>query len=320
MDLLLVIFAQTVTVGGAAASSPIQIEVIGDFATFTHRDHSGNRIGYRFHEHTPLIHGAAPHESKESDQPDPSIERQVERFQQRPGVKTHRRRVDDGGWIPQLWTFYLAPADDGIDMLLLVETEESALPAFYGIQQCFRLSGATNSEWRHKYALTPAFSEYDCWERAPDGEEKTSLTWVLRGGALQQLPVCTEAVGYRTPYGEAIDLERSGKHLDALKQVGPYEARMLETAEAGLILRSSQSQDWSCGLYWERTTHVTNHHPADCLHAIVNIGGIPPHSKRALRGKIYWLPGSGDELVRHWRRDFPHSEQSAAIRETPNLP
>ena len=40
------------------------------------------------------------------------------------------------------------------------------------------------------------------------------------------------------------------------------------------------------GLFWERTSHVTNHHPADCLHTVVNIGDIPPHGKRAVRGKI----------------------------------
>ena len=28
-------------------------------------------------------------------------------------------------------------------------------------------------------------------------------------------------------------------------------------------------------------------------------------SQRVLRGKIYWLAGPGEMLVRHWRRDFP---------------
>ena len=53
---------------------------------------------------------------------------------------------------------------------------------------------------------------------------------------------------------------------------------------------------------------LSDHHPADCLHAIVNIGGIAPHSHRVLRGKIYWLAGPGARFVEHWRKDFPGSK------------
>jgi hypothetical protein len=300
--------AQACAITAIAGESPIQSELLGEFATFVHRDHSGNRIGYRFHEHTPLVYGDVPQTGEGARQVDSSAEAEADRFRHRPGVKTHRKRVDEEGWIPQVWTFYLAPIQDGIDMLLVVEAEDTGLPEFYGIQQCFRLSGATNAEWRQKYACTPAFSEYDLWAQTPGDAGKTSLTWLSRGGALQQLPACKETVGCRTRYGEAIDVRRSGGRLDTLTHVGPYNARMLETADSGLVLRTSHDRSWSCGIYWERSTHLTNHHPADCLHAIVNIGGVPPHSKRAVQGKIYWLRGSGEKLVRHWRRDFPNSE------------
>jgi hypothetical protein len=70
-------------------------------------------------------------------------------------------------------------------------------------------------------------------------------------------------------------------------------------------LRTSLDRRWSTGLYWERTTHLSDHHPADCLHAIINIGGIAPHSQRVLRGKIYWLAGPGETVLEHWRKDFP---------------
>lgn len=39
----------------AVEASPIQIELFGEFASFTNALHPGNRIGYRFHEHTPLV-------------------------------------------------------------------------------------------------------------------------------------------------------------------------------------------------------------------------------------------------------------------------
>ena len=294
------------TVANAAESSPIQIELLGQYASFLNRDHPGNRIGYRFHEHTPLSYGEVPkpEPAAKADRPPP----EAELFKARPGAKVYHRRVTEAGWIPEDWTFYLAPVSDGIEMLWVVKTEDAGLPEFYGVQQCFRLSGASNEAWRQKYARTPAFSEFDLWKTAGAVVEPPSLTWVLRNGALQRLPAGKETVGCRTPDGEALDMRRSDGRLDTLERVGPYQARMLWTSEGGLVLRTSVDQKWSAGLYWERTTHLSDHHPADCLHAIVNIGGIAPHSQRVLRGKIYWLPGAGETQVTHWRQDFPDSK------------
>jgi len=69
-------------------------------------------------------------------------------------------------------------------------------------------------------------------------------------------------------------------------------------------VRNDLPETWVTGLYWQRTSHVTVHHPADCLHAIVNIGGIPPHSRRAIRGKIYWFAGDKRDLLKHFQCDF----------------
>jgi len=287
----------------AAENSPIQIELFDQFASFLNRDHPGNRIGYRFHEHTPLTFGEVPRRDSET-KPDPSLSA-VARFQIRGGVKVFHLRVTEDGWIPQDWTFHLAPVADGIEMLWVVKTGDAGLPEFHGVQQCFRLTGAANEAWRQKYAHTPAFSEFDLWKDAPAGTDLPSLTWVLRNGSLQKLPAGKETVGCRTAYDEAIDSRRSGGQLDKLERIGPYKARMLWTSDGGLVLRASLDGKWSTGLYWERTTHVSDHHPADCLHAIINIGGIAPLSQRVLRGKIYWLAGPGETLVEHWRKDFP---------------
>ena len=105
-----------------------------------------------------------------------------------------------------------------------------------------------------------------------------------------------------------MDTQRSGGHLETLDRVGAYQARMLWTSDSGLVLRTSLDEKWSTGLYWDRTTHMSDHHPADCLHAIVNIGGIAPYSQRVFRGKIYWIAGPGETLVEHWRKDFPNAK------------
>jgi hypothetical protein len=288
-----------------AEASPIHIELFDQFASFTNRLHPDNRIGYRFHEHTPLTYGDVPASGATTNTattlPD------VERFKARPGVKIFHRHVTEKGWVPQDWTFYLAPVVDGIDLLLVVKTGDVGLPPFYGVQQCFRLTGVTNAAWRQKYARAAAFSEFDLWKQTAPGAEQISLTCVLHNGSLQQIPAGQETVGCRTPLGEALDTRRSGGLLDTLEHVGPYDARMLWTSDSGLILRTSTDRKWSTGIYWEATTHLSDHHPADCLHAIVNIGGVAPHAQRVLRGKIYWLSGSGETVVEHWRKDFPEA-------------
>lgn len=72
-----------------------------------------------------------------------------------------------------------------------------------------------------------------------------------------------------------------------------------------LITRTNLEGTWISGIFWEGTSHLTNHHPADCLHTVVNIGCIPRHSKRAIRGKIYWFRGTKIDLAKRFQRDFP---------------
>jgi hypothetical protein len=128
---------------------------------------------------------------------------------------------------------------------------------------------------------------------------------VLRGRRWELLPAKDEAVGARTPLGVRIDKARGAGDPDLVRTIGPYEAEVLPPVDCGLITRADSGGRWVCGIFWERTSHVTDHHPADCLHSIVNIGGVPPHSRRAIRGKIYWFKGSLDNLFRRWHRDFP---------------
>ena len=85
----------------------------------------------------------------------------------------------------------------------------------------------------------------------------------------------TKSVGCRTPLGLRIDGERTAAASAAMTTFGAYEARMLTPVDL--------EGTWYHGA-WEATSHVTNHRSADCLHAIVNIGNIPPHARRAIRG------------------------------------
>jgi predicted amidohydrolase len=191
------------------------------------------------------------------------------------------------------------PVEDGIEILLEVKTYGEGLPEYYGVQQCFRMSGKTNVEWRRKVAETPAFSEYDLWK---SGDSDKSLTYVLGNDEWEMIPASESTLGARTDMGLAIDQLRSDGNLP--EKVGPYEATMITTGGPGIIARTDINEEWVCGIYWENTSHVTDHHPADCLHSIVNIGNIPPFSSKVIRGKIYWFKGALSDLSDHYKRDF----------------
>ena len=285
-------------------TSPITAEHDGIFVTFTNCLHADNRIGYRIFEHTPIVFGKVPQNVQKAGIDLTQIAKLEKTFSERPGIVTIEHRINEDHWIRQNWTFYLAPSDDGIDLLLIVDTFDEGLPSYYGIQQCFRMSGHTNSLWRQKIAKTLAFSEYDLWAKEKDQLDKTSLTWVRRNGEWQTLPAIKETVGARTPLGLLIDNKRTKGKL--MSKVGPYEAKMLEPVDDGLITRSNLEGTWISGIFWEGTSHLTNHHPADCLHSIVNIGGIPRHSRRAVRGKIYWFSGTKVDLAKRFKHDFPN--------------
>jgi len=171
-----------------SADSPIMAKLArgNGFATFTNRRHPDNRIGYRFHEHTPIVHGQVPDDNERAGI-DPAEMAELERrFGKRPGVLKNELRVDDKGWVPQQWTFYMAPVADGIDLLLVVQTDQAGLNAYYGIQQCFRMSGTTNAAWR---------ASHTCFENARGRPCRPRHRPSARGRPLASASTPSAAVG-----------------------------------------------------------------------------------------------------------------------------
>lgn len=295
--------ARTIAVEAKHPETSIRVSLVGTgYATIVNDRHPNQRLGYRFHEHSPLAYGLVPTSDADAGIRAEDVSRLEANFRGTPGVVVFQHnQLSDADWTQQDWTYFLRPVSNGVELLWIVATHDAGLPEFYGVQQCFRLSGSTNAEWRQKIARTPEFSEYDLWAKQGDTANRTSLTYVLRNGAWQALPAGDSAVGARTPLGIKVDRRRSADRL--MERVGPYQAEMLEPVDDGPFVRNNLSQTWATGIYWQGTSHVTVHHPADCLHTIVNIGQIPAQSRRAIRGKIYWLAGDKHDLKEHFRND-----------------
>jgi hypothetical protein len=280
------------------------------FISLLNRAHPGNKIGWRLWEYEPIAYGKIPEKSEKDAETIKAVALEKE-YAARPGVFVHT--VDVGsrkGWAPQSWTYYIVPTADGFDVLWVITTGEKGLNEYYLAQQCLRFSGKTNQPWRRIIAEAPDFSEYDLWKMQDDSNKpRSSLSFVHRNGRWEAIEPVKEQVFCRTPLGLKADTARTSGDLAKLADMKSSLFRQWPThfkadIDCGLITRSDINNKWVCAIYLERTTHISNHHPADCLHTYVNIGPIPPHGKRAIRGKIYWMKTSKNKLFELWQKDW----------------
>jgi hypothetical protein len=208
------------------------------------------------------------------------------------------RGQDNGG--AQTRELFFRPAEDGVWMWMRLTTRAS-LPGAFAVQQCLRFTGAQNEAWRLKVAHVPFLSELDLQGM---GQANTTLTCVRRDQAWFNLPV--EHLAYATPPGRPL----LGAAASGAVEHGLIVRQTVDRATAPdwYWQRVAPGATWGCiaaGLYWERTAFVTNRHPADCVHAVVDFGPLAAGQSRTVRGKFYYLEGTRDELLEHWKKDFP---------------
>ncbi len=190
--------------------------------------------------------------------------------------------------------FLFEPASDGV-WLLLKATALEPLPAGYLLQQCLRFTGAMNEAWRREIAHTPFFSELDMQAMGPANR---TLTFARRAGSWYQFPVPYTRLETRldNAAGERIDHGLIGRETPSRDEApGWYFDR---------VAPGATWQRLAAGLYWERTAAVSNRHPADCVHAWVDVGPLAAGETRLVHGKVYFFEGGREDLLAHWRSDF----------------
>jgi hypothetical protein len=208
------------------------------------------------------------------------------------------RGLDNQG--AQTRELFFKPAEDGVWMWMRLSTRE-AIPGAFAVQQCLRFTGAQNEAWRQTVAHVPFLSELDLQGM---GQANTTLTWVRREQAWFNLPV--EHSVYATPPGRTL----LGAAANGAVQHGLIVRETVERATAPdwYWQRVAPGATWgriAAGLYWERTAYVSNRHPADCVHAVVDFGPLAAGHSRTVRGKFYYIEGTRDELLERWKKDFP---------------
>ena len=198
------------------------------------------------------------------------------------------------------WEMYFRPEENGVRLWLRLAAH-AAIEGAYCLQQCLRFTGGVNAAWRRDIAQMPYLSELDMQAM---GNPNGTLTFVRQEGRWARFPVGHTT--YVTPAGKRFREKAGGPACDQGLVVR-------ETVERGLAPdwyweRVAPAARWervAAGIYWERTAWVCNRHPADCVHAWVDVGPLEAGETRNLHGKIYFLEGDKNDLLEAWRADFP---------------
>ena len=195
--------------------------------------------------------------------------------------------------------FFFQPVDDGVQMWMRLTTH-IPIEGSYLIQQCLRFTGAYNWSLRRHIAYVPFLSELDVQAM---GHPNLSLTYARLGAEWLRFPA--RQIQYATPLGSSLD----GYDLS-----GPIDHGLIvrETLDRKVVpdsyfRRTAPGETWervASGMYWERTAWVSNRHPADCVHAIVDLGPLTAGESRTVYGKFYWVEATKDDLLAAWRKDF----------------
>jgi hypothetical protein len=166
------------------------------------------------------------------------------------------------------------------------------------IQQCLRLTGRMNAAWRVAVAHFPLLSELDMQAM---GRPNATLTWARRGGAWINFPVPYTA--YPTLAGQAALPGEAPVDDGLILRESPRKSEAPESYWSRAAIGIPWEQV-SAGMYWERTTAISNRHPADCLHAWVDLGPLEKGESVTVRGKVYQITGSKDDLLNVWEKEF----------------
>jgi hypothetical protein len=195
--------------------------------------------------------------------------------------------------------FVFQPFPQGVRMWATLTTH-TAIPGSFCLQQCLRFTGMYNGKWRQEIAHTPFLSELDMQAM---GNANGSLTFARRSNQWSSFPV--QHVVYPTNRDFPSISKSQGDRVDHSLIVRQTPSRQLAPASYWEQVAPNATWDqFTSGMYWERTAYISNRHPADCLHAWIDFGPLEARQSRTLRGSVYFMEGSKDDLLALWQQNF----------------
>lgn len=209
----------------------------------------------------------------------------------------HVEYVGENSQQQQEW--YFQPFIYGVRIWVKLTTQTD-IKGSYCVPQCLRFTGMYNAAWRQAIAHTPFLSEFDMQAM---GNANGTLTFARRNHKWFRFPVphvviptCIDAVkvfnSKEVPVDNGLIVRESPD-----RQVAP--ARYWE-----IVAPNTSWKQITSGMYWERTACISNRHPADCVHSWIDFGPLAAGQSRTLRGAVYFIEGTKDDLMALWESDF----------------
>ncbi|MBN2013322.1 carbon-nitrogen hydrolase family protein [candidate division KSB1 bacterium] len=272
----------------AKPTSGLQITSVGDRSVvIANKKQPSEKISFVLNEQTPVRWGDVPLSTREANLDTARLSIMIRDLQAHPNVIVKQFDIPKNRELPHLrWTLFMNSVDDGVDITWLIETFREGLPEFYGVQPGLLLS-----------------------ESQFAGKKQSRVASALRDGQWRAIPAQQQSVAAPTPLGLAVDALMADENVNGLQG-----AVQISPVDCGLIAKKAANEKNVCAMYWENTSHVIAESSTESLKAIVNIGNIPPFVKRVVRGKIYWVDGTADDVMDHFIGDFKGERLKGKLR------
>lgn len=171
-----------------------------------------------------------------------------------------------------------------------------------------RITNQSDHDWPELASIIPCFNPGPKQIRNPEFANEATFFFGPEG--LQ--PLVAREIHYNNALRGELDQHAHTwtESLDPRSKKGDrfvWSARWPDSevnAHAGLIVRESTSGKWVTGIAWERFLSAQGHNPWECMHLSINIGPLERGQSREIRGKIYLIEGTKEQLLERYYQDF----------------
>jgi hypothetical protein len=209
----------------------------------------------------------------------------------RPGAHTRGRRDSVKVFDPGNLEARLGLAEEGLTLHL------RAVPD--GAHVRLSVVNRSGHDWPELAGIVPCFSPGLSADGGPATREfANERTWFLGVQGLD--PLRGRGIHFNEKLRKVVDARsENGRH--AWSEKWPTAE---PDATGGVILRTSEDGRWVAGIAWEHFLSVQAHNPMRCMHLCVRLGPLRRGESRTIRGRIYLLEGTKEDVLQRYREEF----------------
>lgn len=208
-----------------------------------------------------------------------------------PGRKNEAqwRRAGANRWV----TSYETPGAGDYSIRLEIRGDEIAME--------WRARNSSREEWKY-VSGTPHFS----FAKAPSFHDPAlERTYLFIAGKWVPLKEADHSDGNRLWQWYAVKGYRPCKLISQRPHGANSFGLSRDEPELGLVAVVAEDRGIVVGQAFERVQYFVQNVTLGCIHPAGHFGDVPPGKEGFIRGKIYFLRGSLEDLQRRYRKEFP---------------